>query len=183
MNMKRLGVGLGMVFILAVVFETAEAKSFKSEESGSYVTQGTPIDTDGDGRTANLVLLSGKDHVLGDITTQTVVEWSRFLPATCPNGNAGFVASLVSGGFVTRTAKGDLLFGTFLTGGTNCFDPITNSSSQSMSGSFTGGTGKFAGRVGGTLVINSTSRGLVSGVPPEIEFGSVVSHTEGNMPE
>jgi hypothetical protein len=146
------------------------------------VTRGTPIDTNGDGITANLVLLSGTSNVLGDFTTQTVVEFSTSLPATCPNGNAGFAASLVSGGNVTRTEKGDLLFATF-TSGTSCFDPITQSSSQSMSGSYTGGTGKFAGKDGGTIVINAISRGLVSGVPPEIEFGGVVSHTEGTLPE
>jgi len=185
MNMNRLIIGLGMILIMAVAFETAEAKSlsFKSDESGSYVTRGTPIDIDGDGKTATLALLSGTSNALGDFTVQTVVEFSpTSLPATCPNGNAGSAASLVGGGNVLRTAKGDLLFATF-TSGSTCFDPITQSSFQSMSGSYTGGTGKFAGKVGGSIVINSTSRGVVSGVPPEIEFGGVVSHSEGTLPQ
>ena len=120
MNMKRLAVGLGMVLIMAVALGSAEAKPFHSKDSGSYVSEGTPIDTNGDSRTADLVLTSGKGSHLGETTTQAVVEWPKdFAAATCPNEISGFQASLVSGGFVIRAAKGDLLFGTF-SSGTNC---------------------------------------------------------------
>jgi len=182
-SMNRLIIGLGIILIMAFAFETAEAKplSFISDESGSYVTHGTPIDTNGDSKTANLATLSGTSNVLGDFTVQTVTDWLPFSADTCPNFNAGSKASLASGGNVTRTKNGDLLFATF-TSGSTCFDPITNSSSQSMSGSYTGGTGKFAGKVGGSIVINSISIGVVSGLNPEIEFGGVVSHTVGTLP-
>ena len=183
MNLKRLAVGLGMVLIMAVAVGSAEAKPFHSEESGSYVSEGTQIDTDGKDRTADLVLTSGKGSHLGETTTQTVVEWPIvFGPDTCPNGNGGFKGSLVSGGFVTRAANGDLLFGTF-SSGTNCFDFITNSAGFSLSGVFTGGTGKFAGASypGGSITVNGTAIPVLSDSTGH-QFGSVVSRTEGTLP-
>lgn len=84
MNKNSLAVGLGMVLIVALSLGSAEAKPFHSEDSGSYVSEGTRIDTDGDLRTADLVLTSGKGSGLGQTTTQAVVEWPLgFSNATC----------------------------------------------------------------------------------------------------
>ena len=182
MNMKTLAVGLGMVLIMAVALGSAEAKPFHSKDSGSYVSEGTRIDTNADDRTADLVLTSGKSRHLGETTTQAVVEWPLvFSDATCPNGNAGFQASLVSGGFVIRAEHGDLLFGTF-SSGTNCFDFTTNSASFSLEGVFTGGTGKFAGASGGSLTVTGTAVPVVGPDSLGHQFGSVVSRSEGTLP-
>ena len=174
---------VGLVLITAVALGSAEAQPFRSKDSGSYVSEGTRINTNADGRTADLVLTSGKGSHLGETTTQTVVEWPIvFGPDTCPNGNGGFKGSLVSGGFVTRAANGDLLFGTF-SSGTNCFDVTTNTASFSLSGVFTGGTGKFAGASypGGSITVNGTAIPVLSDSTGH-QFGSVVSRTEGTLP-
>ena len=185
MNMKGLAVGLSMVLLMAVALGSAEAKEakpFHSEDSGSYVSGGTPIDTGGDGRTADLVLTSGKGSHLGETTTQSVVEWGPFdyNPSGCLDGKP-FHAQLAGGGFVIRAANGDLLFGTFSTG-TNCADFPTTSGIFSLTGTFTGGTGKFAGASGGSLTVTGTAVPVVGPDSLGHQFGSVVSRTEGILP-
>jgi hypothetical protein len=185
MNKNSLAVGLGMVLVMAVALGSAEAKHFDldfySEVSGSYVSEGTRIDTDKDGRTADLDLTSGKSNHLGEITTQDVAEWpSAFSYERCPNGQMGYKGSLVSGFFVIRSENGDLLFGKF-TAGTNCFDFITNSASISLEGGFTGGTGRFAGASGGSLTISATATPLMTDEYGH-QFGSVVARTHGTLP-
>jgi len=181
MNMKRLAVGLGMVLIMAVALGSAEAMPFQSEESGSYVSEGTRIDTDGVLRTADLVLTSGRGSHLGETTTQSVVEWGsfEFNPSGCPEGKP-YQALLVTGGFVIRRENGDLLTGTF-SSGTNCADFPTTSGIFSLTGIFTGGTGKFAGASGGSLTVIGTAVPLITDSGGH-QFGSVVSRTEGTLP-
>lgn len=185
MNKNSLAVGLGMVLVMGVALGSAEAKHFNldfhSEVSGSYVSEGTRIDTDKDGRTADLDLTSGKSSHLGEITTQDVAEWSsEFSYERCPNGEMGYKGSLVSGFFVIRSENGDLLFGTF-TAGTNCFDFHTNSASISLSGVFTGGTGRFAGASGGRLTVSGTAVPLITDSGGH-QFGSVVARIQGILP-
>ena len=183
MNMKRLAVGLGIVLIMAPALGSADAHPFhskQSEDSGSYVSEGTQIDTNGDSRRADLVLTSGKGSHLGEITTQAAVEWPKEFDSAVCNGHSGYKGNLVSGGFVIRTEKGDLLFGTF-NSGTNCFDPITNSANISLSGVFTGGTGKFTGVSGGSIAVSSTAIPVIAD-PLGHQFGSVVSHTQLTLP-
>lgn len=186
MNMKGLAVGLSMVLLMAVALGSAEAKEakpFHSEDSGSYVSGGTPIDTGGDGRTADLVLTSGKGSHLGETTTQSAVEWGDFIPAPpggCPAGKP-YLAHLVTGGFVIRRENGDLLWGT-LSSGTNCADFPTTSGIFSLTGTFTGGTGKFAGASGGSLTVTGTAVPVVGPDSLGHQFGSVVSRTEGILP-
>ena len=126
--MRRTRSGVAIIMLLSCAMSAAVAQAqappsperptilipFRSQDSGSFVTGGTPIDTNGDGRTAELVLTSGTSDPLGAITTQSVIEWAIiFGDVICPQGNLGVAGTLVIGGFVTRAESGDLLRGRF----------------------------------------------------------------------
>src|SRR5204862_6811373 len=107
--MIRTGV-VASVLMAMVAVGSAEAGPIRSQASGSFVSQGTPIDTNNDGRTADLFIVSGSSSQLGSVTNQTVAEWIFAAPTTCPAGTV-VEGTLVPAGsnFVTRAANGDLL--------------------------------------------------------------------------
>src|SRR5207248_373355 len=148
--MIRTGV-VASVLMAMVAVGSAEAGPIRSQASGSFVAQGTPIDTNNDGTTADLFIVSGSSSQLGSFTNQTVAEWIFGAPTTCPAGTVR-QGTLVPAGsaFVTRVANGDLLFGAF-TSGTNCIS-ATGIASISAAGNFTGGTGRFDDAAGSFTV-------------------------------
>src|SRR5207248_940397 len=112
--MIRTGV-VASVLMAMVAVGSAEAGPIRSQASGSFVAQGTPIDTNNDGTSADLFIVSGSSSQLGSFTNQTVAEWEFGAPTTtCPAGTV-LQGTLVPAGsaFVTRVANGDLLFGRF----------------------------------------------------------------------
>lgn len=152
--MTRTGLPVVIAFVLmamlAVGSVEAQPQSSEFRASGSFVAGGTAIDTNEDGITADLFIISGSSTLLGALTNQAVVEWTfdddRI---ACPLGTV-LEGTLVPAGstVVTRAAAfdGDLLFGTF-TSGANCISE-TGGASISAAGKFTGGTGVFAHATG-----------------------------------
>lgn len=193
MGTAKLAVGgwVALVLIMTVALGSAGAATpFTSRASGSYVSPGTMIDTNGDGKTADLVFLSG-DLVssgqgkgsLGAATMQAVLEWSATFTWTDPCFNG----TLVSGTFVIRMANGDLVYGVFTPGGTNCYDPSANSASISLTGVFTGGTGRFKSALypGGSIAVTATAQPLVGDESisnfPEGKFGNQFGAVEATF--
>lgn len=170
---KSLVLGLFIVLFVSVGF--AKAEPYHTENSGTYVSQGTPIDTNGDGQTADLYITSGQGSVFGQITSQTVAEWSLSTTVTnCPVGTP-VEGTLKSGANVSRTMGGDLIY-SVVDSGTLCFDGVV--SKITAEGVITGGTGRF-----------STATGSVSfsGVATPLsgdgahQFGSVTATTTGEI--
>ena len=148
--MKKLLLTGLVVLVMAFSIPAQAGHPFFIEQSGSFVSQGTPIDTNSDGRTADLVITHGKGQGFAQTSAQSVIEWGAFGPS-CDTGGIG--SELVSGSSVIRTVKG-LLFVVFNTG-TNCFDSGTNTAVISLEGTVTGGTGYYEGEAG-TLNITGT---------------------------
>ena len=72
---------------------------------------------------------------------------------------------------VSRFENGDLIF-VELSSGTACYDPTTNTSSYSLVGTITGGTGQFEGATG-SVEDNGVVTPLV--VDPKFrQFGSAI---------
>jgi hypothetical protein len=142
-------------------------RPFIIEESGSFIAQGTPINTPPNPRTADLVITHGKGQGFAQTSTQSVIEWGPF-DQTCNTDGIG--SNLVSGSSVIRTVKG-LVFAEFDIG-TNCFDQSTNTAAISLEGRVTGGTGFYEGASGDIEVT-----GTVYPVPvipgPAVQFGGV----------
>ncbi len=155
---------------------------FRSQDSGSFLAGGAPIDTNGDGRTADLVLTSGQSDPLGATTTHSVLEWALvFGDVICAEGDLGNAGRLVVGAFVTRAQRGDLLRGRF-DAGLMCFDSASNTTSFELVGTIVGGTGQFTDARGTVHVKGSTAPVLpVSPDPANQQFGSVVLQTEGTI--
>jgi len=166
---------LGLFIVLFVSVGVAKAQSYRTDSSGSYVSQGTPIDTNGDGQTADLYITSGNGSVFGQITSQTVAEWSFGSPTTCPAGTV-VEGTLVSGANVSRTMDGDLLYDV-VTSGTLCFDGTV--STITAVGDIVGGTGKLSGATG-TLFISAIATPL-SADPAGHQFGSVTATATGEI--
>ena len=176
--MIRTGV-VASVLMAMVAVGSAEAGPIRSQASGSFVAQGTPIDTNNDGTSADLFIVSGSSSQLGSFTNQTVAEWVFGAPTTtCPAGTV-LQGTLVPAGsaFVTRVANGDLLFGAF-TSGTNCIS-ATGIASISAAGNFTGGTGRFDDAAG-SFTVAATATILAADASGNA-FGGVVATTEGTL--
>lgn len=156
MYRKKLAVGLAIVLGIVLAVGKTEARHrqrrgehrFTETLSGSTLQNGTLIDTDGDGRTANFTIWSGENNLLGPITYHSVSEYISVDFCTCPNGNDGFCSELIMGSWVRNVERsGDLLYGD-LSSGTACFDFTTGLASLSAKGTITGGTGRLEGATG-----------------------------------
>jgi len=183
--MIRLAVGLVAVLVMAVTIGRAigrtEDELFQSRDYGSYMPEETLIDTDEDGKTADLALTSGASSQLGQTTTQSVLEWSSdFVQGTCPNGNPGFQGRFVSGSAVIHTAKGDRLLIHF-DRGTTCIGSTTNAASISLEGTIIGGTGRFIDAKGTVQVNGIAILEVVSNESGVILFDSMDSQTTGTI--
>jgi hypothetical protein len=177
--MIRTGI-VASVLMAMVAVGSAEAGPIRSQASGSFVAQGTPIDTNDDGRTADLFIVSGSSSQLGSLTNQTVAEWTLGPPTTaCPAGTVA-QGTLVPAGsaFVTRAVNGDLLFGKF-TSGTECINSVTGITSISAAGNFKGGTGRFEDATG-SFTVTATATTLAFDLFGNA-FGGVVATTEGTL--
>lgn len=177
MTISKLSVVLAIV-LMTIAVGRVEAGPIQLRASGSFLTQGTPIDTNGDGRRADLFIVSGTSSQIGALTNQTVVEWVFAGPSTCPIGTVA-EGTLVPAGsaFVTRAANGDLLFGA-ITSGTNCIS-ATGIASISAAGIFTGGTGRFS-EATGTFTVTATATPLAFDAAGHA-FGGVVATSEGTL--
>ena len=146
MNRNHVMISTALVFLFAGAVGAAEAKdaktktlSFQESFSGSYVNSGTQ----------NLSML-GINGTLGKFTEQAVDQFGFSGPGTCPNGDPGFIFTLVPGTANTvarNTATGDLVFSQN-TSTTVCFDPTNGIQYFSEAGVITGGTGGSAGATG-----------------------------------
>ncbi|HEV8358622.1 MAG TPA: hypothetical protein VGX21_05705 [Methylomirabilota bacterium] len=178
--MSRTGLALILAIglVATVVVGDVEAGPIQFRGSGSFLTQGTSIDTNGDGVTADLFIVSGSSSQLGALTNQTVAEWAFGPPSTCPPGTV-LEGTLVPAGsaLVTRAVNGDLLFGA-PTSGTNCIS-ATGVASISAAGVYTGGTGRFANATG-DFTIAATATTLAAD-PAGHAFGGVVATSEGTL--
>ncbi len=133
---------------------------FTEAYSGSFETGPAATDTNGDGRPANVGQFMGTS-TFGTVSIQSINEFEPVLEnANCNLGEDEF--SLVQGNFVKRFSNGELIFGTW-SSGVSCFDPITNTSTTTQSGIFSGGTGQFENAMG----------------PIQIDFSSTFLATPG----
>jgi len=153
MQVQHQGAALSLVFFWVLVFaigyaHAGQATVFSTGTfSGSFVN--TQSDTNGDGIKGSIFTGAGEDSVSGKFTTQSVTEHFASGETTCPNGNPGFVLTLVpgTGAFVNRIDGGELMYGQY-TAETQCFDPFTMTLFYSYTIQFTGGTGRFVGATG-----------------------------------
>ena len=125
---------------------------WKTSFSGSVVN--TQSDTNGDGNKGG-VSSTGFKGTLGAGTARVTSEFVFSGPGTCPNGNEGFIVTLLPGtghGIFRFNSTGDLLF-TKTSSATLCFDPITTIQFFSGVDDITGGTGRFAGAAGSTPLV------------------------------
>jgi hypothetical protein len=159
----------GLVVLVIAVNVPAQADHlFSIEQFGSFVSQGTPIDTDGDGRTADLVITHGKGEWFAQTSAQSVIEWGSFgQKDSCNPGEVG--STLVSGSSVIRTVKG-LLFVTF-DEGTNCFDADRKKAAVVLEGEVAGGTGSYEGAAGTINITGTVYPVLFTG--SDAKFGGV----------
>ena len=180
MNRKSLTIGLTLSCVIALGIGKAEAGKLplKASFSGSFVN--TQSDTNGDGQKGGLNS-GGTKGTLGPGTFQSVGEFVFSGPGTCPNGNPGFIFTLLPGmghGVGRQDSTGDLTF-TELTSETICFDPITTIQFFSGAENITGGTGRFAGATGSDT-FSGTARTLFEDAAGNF-FGEFSGTLEGTI--
>lgn len=181
MSTNRFTVGAAIVFVMAAITAKAEEARFQSRDAGSYLHEETLIDANGDGKTADLVLMGGLSDQLGQTTTQSVLEWSSdSVQGTCPTGNPGFQGELVGGNAVTHTLNGDLLL-IWFDKGTRCIDSVTNTANISLDGTVVGGTGEFFDAVGTAHVNGIMIPEIIVEEAGAIVFGSMDTETTGTI--
>jgi hypothetical protein len=126
---------------------------FTETYSGSFTTAPAATDSNDDGKPANLGQFLGTS-TFGSVSIQSLNEFEFVLEnADCEEGEDEF--SLVQGHFVKRFSNGELIFGTW-DSGVSCFDPLTNISTTTQVGTFSGGTGQFE-NASGPIQIDYTS--------------------------
>ncbi|NOT58425.1 MAG: hypothetical protein HOP18_27840 [Deltaproteobacteria bacterium] len=150
MQTRYVTLGIALLMLTGIV-GAAEAKDqhvhWKASFSGGAVN--TQSDTNGDGSKGGFDS-GGFKGTLGSGTFQGVNEYVFSGPGTCPNGNEGFIVTLLPGtghSFYRFDNTGDLLF-VEISSSTLCFDPITTLQFYSWVDNITGGTGRFAGATG-----------------------------------
>lgn len=121
--------------------------------SGSFVPAPDNTDTNDDGRPGSVRTYEGASD-FGNTNITILDEFAQPVPSVnCPEDNLEF--TLVQGSFVIRVANGDILLGV-IESGMSCFDPVAKRSEIFEEGTFTGGTGQFAG-VTGPVEIHTSS--------------------------
>ena len=179
-----------MVFAIGNLDAGPTSYALKIQESGSFISTGAGFDTNGDGRMADLILTNGKgNNVLGQTNTTSVIDWPTVFGLTTCNGLPGYGAVLGAnaGSFIIRTSNGDLLYGIFDSGGTNCIQltispPFIGNIYINLEGSFTGGTGKFKG-ASGDITLEATAYPVLV-VNFDVKYGAVETNVTGviNLP-
>jgi hypothetical protein len=158
--MNKTSVIVGLVFsgLTLLTSSKAEARKipWKASFSGGIVN--TQSDTNNDGQKGGMIS-GGFKGALGSGTVQGVTEFVLSGSGTCPNGNAGSLATMLpgTGHSVYRfDSTGDLLF-LELSSATLCFDPITSIQFYSWVDNITGGTGRFVGATGSNTGSGTTT--------------------------
>jgi hypothetical protein len=181
MLLQKLVGSLSLALVMSVGTGGAEETSFRSRDTGSYIQEETLIDANGDGKTADLVLMAGQSEQFGQTTTQSVLEWSsRFTQAICPNGKPGLREDLVGGNALTHLADGDLLLIRF-DQGTRCVDPTTQAANVSLEGTIVGGAGRLAKAMGNAEAVSITIPELVIDESGVFLSGSIDSEMTGRI--
>ncbi|GJM16698.1 MAG: hypothetical protein DHS20C13_20250 [Thermodesulfobacteriota bacterium] len=151
--------------------------AFTEVYSGSFETGPASTDTNGDGRPANLGTFVGTS-TFGTVSIQSLNEFELVLEnANCDIGEDEF--SLVRGNFVKRFSNGELIFGTW-DSGFSCFDPITNTSTSTQVGTFTGGSGQFE-NASGPVQIDYSSTFLATPGVEGFSFGGTTGDGFGTI--
>ncbi len=141
--------------------------AFTESYSGSFETAPAATDTNDDGRPANIGQFMGTS-TFGSVSIQSLNEFEIVLEtANCELGEDEFI--LVQGNFVKRFSNGELIFGTW-NSGVSCFDPLTNISTTTQVGTFSGGTGQFENATG-PIQIDYTSNFLATPPVDGFTFG------------
>jgi hypothetical protein len=145
--------------------------------SGSFQIAPSATDTNDDGRPANVGQFMGTS-TFGTISIQSLNEFEIVLEnANCNLGEDEF--SLVQGNFVKRFSNGELIFGNW-NSGFSCFDPITNTSTSTQVGTFTGGTGQFE-NASGPVQIGYSSTFLATPGVGGFSFGGTTGDGFGTI--
>ncbi len=145
--------------------------------SGSFQIAPSATDTNDDGRPANVGQFMGTS-TFGTISIQSLNEFEIVLEnANCNLGEDEF--SLVQGNFVKRFSNGELIFGNW-NSGFSCFDPITNTSTSTQVGTFTGGTGQFE-NASGPVQIGYSSTFLATPGVEGFSFGGTTGDGFGTI--
>lgn len=149
--------------------------------SGTFISQGAPIDTDGDGKQAHLILLQGVHPRFGKVTIQGVGEFDQTnMAGVCPNGNPGVEQNLVAGAIVVRLKTGATIRSK-VSSGNACLDGLTKHMVYvTFNSRITGGTGAFSGATG-NLKTTATATILVGDPLQEQGFGSVEARSAGRI--
>ena len=151
--------------------------AFTEVYSGSFETGPASTDTNGDGRPANLGTFVGTS-TFGTVSIQSLNEFELVLEnANCDIGEDEL--SLVRGNFVKRFSNGELIFGTW-DSGFSCFDPITNTSTSTQVGTFTGGSGQFE-NASGPVQIDYSSTFLATPGVEGFSFGGTTGDGFGTI--
>ena len=151
---------------------------FTETYSGSFETGPAATDTNNDDRPANIGQFMGTS-TFGSVSIQSINEFEPVLEnANCDLGEDEF--TLVQGQFVKRFSNGELIFGTW-TSGVSCFDPVTNISTTTQVGAFTGGTGQFENATGpvqidftSTFLATPDVNGFTFGGTSGTGFGTII---------
>jgi hypothetical protein len=180
MNRKSLTIGLTLSCVIVLGIGKADAGKLplKASVSGSFVN--TQSDTNGDGQ-KGAVNTGGTKGTLGPGTFQSVGEFVFSGPGTCPNGNPGFILTLLPGtghGVGRQDSTGDLIF-TEVASQTLCFDPTTTIQFYSGVENITGGTGRFA-EATGSDTFSGTARTLFEDAAGNF-FGEFSGTLEGTI--
>jgi hypothetical protein len=179
-NIRKLALAIATMLLFITATASAEVIPLNLQATGAFVTQGTPIDTNGDGKTAHLLTAQGQGPRFGRVTYHAVAEFSTGAsPAMCPNGNPGAQQTLLTGAIVSRVENGDLVHSR-IDSGTACFDPVTRLIFVRASASIRGGTGEFRGASGNVSIVQSVTN-LIGDPNEGGAFGSAVSIYRGTI--
>lgn len=150
---------------------------FSENYSGSFLVAPASTDTNGDGRPANSGNFSGTS-TFGNVSIQSLNEFEIVLEnSNCLPEEIEF--ALVRGNFVKRFSGGELVYGTW-NSGVSCFNPLTNISTTTQVGNFSGGTGQFT-NASGPVQIDYTSNFLAVPTVDGFSFGGTTGTGFGTI--
>ncbi len=150
---------------------------FSENYSGSFLVAPASTDSNDDGRPANSGNFSGTS-TFGNISIQSLNEFEIVLEnSNCLPEQIEF--ALVRGNFVKRFSGGELVYGTW-NSGVSCFDPLTNISTTTQFGNFSGGTGQFT-NASGSVQIDYTSNFLAVPTIDGFSFGGTTGTGLGTI--
>jgi hypothetical protein len=150
---------------------------FSENYSGSFLVAPASTDTNGDGRPANSGNFLGTS-TFGNVSIQSLNEFEIVLEnSNCLPEEIEF--ALVRGNFVKRLSGGELLYGTWNIG-VSCFNPLTNISTTTQVGNFSGGTGQFT-NASGPAQIDYTSNFLAVPTVDGFSFGGTTGTGFGTI--